>query len=328
MFLVPSPERQNVKAPSSNTFAVTTKAWLDRSFAWATVGPHLRRKPVAIRQRGVTGCFGASKKRCKTDVLRAQAFLNQACQQNPACGAGFRGKRPDRNWSPMVTAPILGAQSQLHGCGPQDGHGAGHGHGVRSLMVSSRCWAPLSPTRCRRSWLRGRPRAHPFFSLKVRAWLWQRMRRRARRSRPREWRQSQAFAQAQNLVGLGHAFHSSLTDHCRDPCRSRESANRPGGTPKLAVSALRMRLLPPAITLRSIPEWRALGVGRDFTSAFSVPYCVSSSHALRAAARCRLVGLGHPLDQPDFTSAPTPISMQLTVQLPPTQFCHRWPARP
>ncbi|MCY1556211.1 hypothetical protein D9M68_929440 [compost metagenome] len=115
-------------------------------------------------------------------------------------------------------------------------------------------------------------------SLKVRAWLWQRM------APTRTQKPSTGMAGALKpspmpriLLVSAMPFHSSLDMPLPRSLSIQGISEPPSGTPKLAVSALvSARCL--AITLRSISRMALLGSSsRDFTSALSVPYCVSSS---------------------------------------------------
>ncbi|MNV63821.1 hypothetical protein D3C71_1564350 [compost metagenome] len=126
-----------------------------------------------------------------------------------------------------------------------------------------------------------------FLSLKVSAWLWQRMAP-TRTQKPSTGMAAEPKPSPMPRILLVSAmpFHSSLD--VPQPGSSwwwpipRSLSIQgirlpPRGTPKLAVSALlRARCL--AITLRSISRMALLGSSSSaFTSVFSVPYCVSNS---------------------------------------------------
>ena len=121
-----------------------------------------------------------------------------------------------------------------------------------------------------------------FFSLKVRAWLWQRM------APTRTQKPSTGIAgllkpspKPKILFDSAMPFHSSLD--MPHPISSRflpiprslsiqGMSEPPRGTPKLEVSApVRARCL--SMTLRSISKMALLGSSsKSLTSAFSVPY--------------------------------------------------------
>ena len=117
------------------------------------------------------------------------------------------------------------------------------------------------------------------------------------------------------------AFHSSLLEPSPKSLSIHGISEPPSGTPKLAVS-LADRLCCLASTRRSISRIADLGSSSNaLTSPLSVPNCVSSSRMCCAPPpeAAWYVMLVIHSTKPALYSAPTPISMQLTVQLPPIQ---------
>ena len=117
-----------------------------------------------------------------------------------------------------------------------------------------------------------------FFSLKVSAWLWQRMAP-TRTQKPSTGMAGEPKPSPRPMILLVSAmpFHSSRETPLPRSLSIQGISEPPSGTPKLAVSSPdRLRCL--AMTLRSISRMALLGSSSSaLTSAFSVPYCVSSS---------------------------------------------------
>src|SRR5450830_1902407 len=200
---------------------------------------------------------------------------------------------PHSNWSPMVKAPTYsGPMASLRTRPTGIVSVPVTATGVRSLMVASRVlgttlaqglsaaiMASMSAT------------GTSFLSLKVRAWLWQRM------APTRTQKPSTGMAGALKpspmpriLLVSAMPFHSSRLTPLPRSLSIQGIRLPPRGTPKLAVSAsLRLRCL--AMTLRSISRIAHFGVqGAELGEQLT--------HVLSAAARCGLVGLGgHPFHQ-------------------------------